>query len=198
MSEQAHAASPFRGAIRAEATYARGQLLQGFTAAFALLPIALTAAPGVFRAVGFAYLGLYAFVTLPAIWAAFWMLLDCTLILVGRQPIVLPAAIAAAGSPPPVRRRFWRWLMRLAVVAFYASPLTNIMEAVFRVTITHRGEVILKLALAVKAARAKGAAPTREPTAEVMRPVLVHAHRDGTWPAAPTESQRELALAYNC
>ena len=84
-----------------------------------------------------------------------FLIVDCLLILAGRQPVILPAAIARSETHVQYPRRLWRWVTRLALVSFYASPLTNMVGAVCRVTFSRRRAEIVRLAECSRAAHAR-------------------------------------------
>jgi hypothetical protein len=158
--------------VRIVASANGAYLVSGLLSAVLALPIALVMVPGVLRVVGGVYLVVWLLVLSPSTGTYLLMLVDCVLIMRGKEPVVLLRALEAESneqrSERPAIERYFR---RLAEFSVRANPISNLVTATLHFTVRHRPHVFAE---AIARSRETPRIRTHSPeiTVEIAVPVM--------------------------
>jgi hypothetical protein len=147
-------------------------LVSGLLSMLLALPIALVMVPGVLRIVGVVYLVVWLLVLSPSTGAYLLLLVDCGLIMRGKEPIVLFRTLEAESnkqrSERPAVEGYFR---RLAEFSVKANPISNLVTAAVHFTVRHRPRVFAE---AIARSHETPARRTHSPefTVELAAPVI--------------------------
>jgi len=157
-------------------------LLTAAAALAAALPLALTVAPMPFAIIGWVYAAVWGLIVIPSMGAYSTLLYDALLIASNRQPLFLPTALAAYRRLQLDKRRALEPLRRVAVLATWINPISNVAGAAVVTAIRLRpqlaGEILRQADAIAKGFQHAGTAVPREPTAALTQPVIIQVERE--------------------
>lgn len=111
------------------------------------LPIAMTGATGIVRAVGFVYAGLWALLLVPSTASYLYILLDAALLLLKRRPLIIPGLMYAHIAGLDVRRpAVSSAFLRLGKWSADANPIGMLTGRMVSEAVAWRVEMIHALA----------------------------------------------------
>jgi hypothetical protein len=149
-----------------------GYLVSGLLSMSLALPIALVIVPGVLRIAGVAYLVVWMLALSPSTGIYLLLLVDCFLILRGKESVILLRALEAESnkqrSDRPVLERSFR---RLAEFSVRANPISNLVTAVVHLSESLRPHVFVE-AIARSRESHRMRTPSPEITVEIAAPVM--------------------------
>ena len=157
-------------------------LLSALAALAAAVPLALVVAPMPFTIIGWIYAGAWGLIVVPSIGAYSALLYDALLIALNRQPLFLPTALASYRRLEMDQRRALKPFRRMAALAYWISPISNVVAAAIVTAIRLRPrlarEIIQQADAIAKGFQQAGPAAPREPMAEMTQPVILQVERE--------------------
>ncbi len=169
----------------------------GFLRSFVLaLPIVCVVLPGPWRVIGYVYLAIWGLFVAASTGSLFALFFDALLIVLNRQPVMLPQVIFArqvAVQHPEVRRAI-KGFHRFAALASWANPLGNLAVSFTLFALRMRPQMMARIAAMIAEWEAMGKVIIGgEPTVEYISPAIDEAI--GPTVGAPQKQQREMQFA---
>jgi hypothetical protein len=151
-------------------------LMAGLISVAVAAPIALIAAPGIARVVGFFYLVLWILVMAPSTTTFLYLILDSILVLQRRRPVLLPVVMYAKAAGRLDDTAIPAAARRLAALSVLANPLGNVAVVALHTACSWREKELSILWNEAKAAAEASASQhrfvRRIPEVEFAEPVM--------------------------